>query len=99
MLSLCLALAVLITSSPDLINANAAAKPLTELGIAQYKGFAGGLYPDGKDERPATHERIGLSLTRQIQPLDADGRHDRFNPWTPAASRAQTDVSCCCRSA
>ena len=28
-------------------------KPLTELGTGKYHGFAGGLYPDGKNERPA----------------------------------------------
>jgi hypothetical protein len=49
-------------------------KPLTELGTEQYHGFKGGLYPDGKNERPAAHESAGLRLAKQVQPLDADGK-------------------------
>ena len=29
--------------------------PLTDLGLGEYKGFKGGLYPEGKTERPAAH--------------------------------------------
>src|SRR5260221_3634013 len=68
-----LALAVFFATSPEL-KPNAAAKPLTELGQAQYKGFAGGLYPDGKNDRPAGHENFGLALARRVQPLDGDGK-------------------------
>ena len=49
-------------------------KPLGELGRAEYRGFPGGLYPDGKNERPAAHETLGLSLARQVRPLGPDGR-------------------------
>ena len=48
--------------------------PLTELGTSLYKGFPGGLYPDGKNERPAAHEAAGVALARQVQPLDAEGK-------------------------
>ena len=47
--------------------------PLTDLGTDQYQGFTGGLYPDGKNERPALHEAAGLALAKQVQPLDVDG--------------------------
>lgn len=49
-------------------------KPLPELGTGQYQGFAGGLYPEGKSERPAAHEAAGRELARQVQPLDAGGK-------------------------
>lgn len=49
-------------------------KPLTELGKGEYHGFTGGLYPDGANSRPAAHEKLGLALARQVQPLDAGGK-------------------------
>jgi Cu/Ag efflux protein CusF len=49
-------------------------KPLTELGTEEYHGYKGGLYPEGKNERPAAHESAGLRLAKQVQPLDADGK-------------------------
>jgi hypothetical protein len=48
--------------------------PLTDLGTGKYQGFEGGLYPDGSNTRPASHEAAGLALARQIQPLDAEGK-------------------------
>ncbi len=49
-------------------------KPLSELGAGEYQGFPGGLYPGGKNERPAGHEAAGLRLARQVRPLGADGK-------------------------
>jgi hypothetical protein len=48
--------------------------PLTDLGTREYQGFAGGLYPRGKNERPAAHEAAGVALARSVQPLDAEGK-------------------------
>src|SRR5205823_5681200 len=47
--------------------------PLTELGKREYKRFAGGLYPDGKNQRPEAHERVGVLLVRQVRSLDGQG--------------------------
>jgi len=47
--------------------------PLSELGKREYKGFGGGLYPDGKNSRPESHERAGALLATQVRPLDGGG--------------------------
>jgi hypothetical protein len=49
-------------------------KPLTELGTGKYHGYEGGLYPGGKNERPAAHEKAGLQLARQVVPRDSAGK-------------------------
>ncbi len=49
-------------------------RPLTALGKETYQGYEGGLYPEGKNERPADHQTAGLALAKQVQPLDAEGR-------------------------
>jgi hypothetical protein len=48
--------------------------PLTDLGSAQYLGFAGGLYPNGKNPRPSAHEDAGVALGATVQPVDRDGK-------------------------
>ena len=48
--------------------------PLTDLGSAQYLGFAGGLYPNGKNSLPSAYEEAGVALGATVQPLDRDGR-------------------------
>lgn len=51
--------------------------PLSDMGPDdRYKGFAGGLYPDGSNQRPSAHEEAGRKLARQIRPLNAEGRPD-----------------------
>jgi hypothetical protein len=49
-------------------------KPLTALGEGEYKGSPGGLYPGGRNERPAMHEAAGRALAKKVQPLDKDGQ-------------------------
>jgi Cu/Ag efflux protein CusF len=48
-------------------------KPLTELGNSEYQGFKGGLYPDGKNERPAAHEAAGVDRAKSVRPLNTKG--------------------------
>jgi len=48
--------------------------PLTDLGSAQYLGFAGGLYPDGKNSRPSAHTEAGVELGATVRPVDKDGK-------------------------
>jgi hypothetical protein len=48
--------------------------PLSDLGSAQYLGFPGGLYPNGKNARPSAHEDAGVALAATVQPVDKDGK-------------------------
>jgi hypothetical protein len=48
--------------------------PLTDMGAKDYKGFKGGLYPDGKNTRPANHEAAGLALAKLVMPRDKAGK-------------------------
>ena len=57
--------------------------PLIDLGTQKYQGFQGGLYPEGKNARPPSHEAAGVKLAAEVQPLDANG-----------ASRAAMAASC-----
>ncbi len=46
------------------------------MGQSLYKGFSGGLYPEGKNLRPAAHEAAGLDRARAVQPLNQAGDPD-----------------------
>jgi hypothetical protein len=48
--------------------------PLTDLGSAHYLGFAGGLYPEGKNSRPPAYEHAGVALGATVQPVNRDGK-------------------------
>lgn len=50
--------------------------PLTQLGEGDYRGFRGGLYPEGENARPQEHEEAGLARARHVRPLNVDGRPD-----------------------
>lgn len=49
-------------------------KTLPNLGSEKYQGYEGGLYPDGKNERPQDHDAAGLALAKTIAPLGPDGQ-------------------------
>jgi hypothetical protein len=49
-------------------------KPLTELREGEYKGYPGGLYPKGRNDRPDSHEKAGLALVKKVRPLGEDGK-------------------------
>ncbi len=50
--------------------------PLTDLGTGNYFGVEGGLYLNGSNEMPASHDADGVSFAQSIQPLDASGNPD-----------------------
>jgi hypothetical protein len=49
---------------------------LTDLGDSTYRGYRGGLYPDGENVRPPAHETGGIVLARDVVPRDAAGAVD-----------------------
>jgi len=51
--------------------------PLNELGAGLYRTRQGGLYPNGSNLRPATHEIAGIQIARSIVPLNAGGQPDQ----------------------
>jgi hypothetical protein len=51
-------------------------KPLPELGTGKYHDFMGGLYPEGKNQRPSAHEAAGLARAKKIVPLNKEGKPD-----------------------
>jgi hypothetical protein len=64
----------------DCTLTNTSVTPLNDLGSGVYKGFAGGLYPNGANRRPPAHEAAGLRIaTNDIKPLNASGNVDTNN--------------------
>jgi hypothetical protein len=53
--------------------------PLTDFGTATYRGFQGGLYPNGSNQRPSAHNAAGLSIAQSIAPLNSSGAVDVTN--------------------
>ena len=46
------------------------------MGTTTYHGFEGGLYPEGRNEPPQLHARVGIERGALIQPLNLDGEPD-----------------------
>jgi hypothetical protein len=49
---------------------------LTDLGTGTYLGSEGGLYLNGSNIMPASHDADGVAFGQSIQPLDANGNPD-----------------------
>jgi len=52
---------------------------VNDLGTGTYLGSEGGLYPNGSNVRPASHDAAGVAIAQGIQPLDANGSPDLIN--------------------
>jgi hypothetical protein len=48
--------------------------PLTELGSREYHGYTGGLYGNGSNTPPASHQAAAEKQLALIRPLDPDGK-------------------------
>lgn len=60
----------------DVPGTNNPIVPMTDLGTGYYQGVQGGLYLNGSNTMPATHDADGVSFAQSIQPLDANGNPD-----------------------
>ncbi len=49
---------------------------LNDLGTGTYQGSQGGLYPNGSNDRPSSHDADGVGIAQGIQPLDSNGNPD-----------------------
>ena len=59
------------TTKPD-----SAKVPLTDLATGTYRGFQGGLYPNGANTLPSAHAALGTTFARNIRPLNTAGQPD-----------------------
>jgi PKD repeat protein len=64
----------------DCTLTNTGIVPLSDLGLTFYKGFGGGLYPNGANSRPPSHLQAGVTIaTNQIVPRQSNGTPDTVN--------------------
>jgi Putative Ig domain/Abnormal spindle-like microcephaly-assoc'd, ASPM-SPD-2-Hydin/Transmembrane protein 131-like N-terminal len=54
-------------------NSSAPYIPINDLGTGTFMGEEGGLYPNGSNVRPASHDASGVAIAQAIQPLDTSG--------------------------
>jgi hypothetical protein len=57
----------------DVGNTTTPMVALTDLATGTYQGYEGGLYPNGSNARPSSHDADGVALADGIQPLDGNG--------------------------
>lgn len=52
---------------------------LLDFNGGRYRGYEGGLYPNGSNQRPSAHNAAGLALANNIKPLNSTGAVDENN--------------------
>lgn len=59
----------------DVPNTTTPMVALNDLGTGTYQGSEGGLYPNGSNVRPASHDSDGVAFAQGIVPLDQNGNY------------------------
>jgi hypothetical protein len=59
----------------DVPNTTTPMTALTDLGTGTYQGSEGGLYPNGSNARPPSHDADGVTFAKEIVPLDSNGNY------------------------
>jgi uncharacterized protein (TIGR03437 family) len=72
-------LAVPVSQAADCSGTSTRLTPLNDPFFQAHHGFAGGLYPDRSNQRPAGHEKAGLRLAEEVRPRNAQGAVDDQN--------------------
>jgi type IX secretion system substrate protein len=70
---------VLQSNAQNCANTSVGYPPVRDLGTGYWRGFQGGLYPNGSNYRPAAHNLAGLNIAQNIMPLDTNGNVDMNN--------------------
>ena len=60
-------------------NTSVGFPPVADLGTSYWRGFQGGLYPNGSNFKPQAHNLAGLNIAQNILPLDTAGNVDLVN--------------------
>lgn len=68
-----------ISSSKKCTTTNKGLVPINDLGSGIYKGFMGGLYPNGSNTRPPTHLTAAMLQGNEIKLLAFNGTTDEKN--------------------
>ncbi len=60
-------------------NTSVGLPPINDLGAGFWHGEQGGLYPNGQNSRPFSHDSAGIAIANQLVPLDGNGNPDPVN--------------------
>ncbi len=69
-------LAASLSAAADCTGTSTGLTPLNDPFFGGYKGFEGGLYPGGRNQRPAAHDTAGLAHASEVRPRDPAGAID-----------------------
>ena len=68
------------TFSQNCQNTSTGFSPINDLRINYWRGYQGGLYPNGSNYKPTDHGNAGMVLASQhVKPLDTNGNYDPVN--------------------
>ncbi len=75
-LLLLICICTIVNAQKDCSHDNTGLVPITDLGLSTYRGFTGGLYPGGSNERPAEYLEACIQHVQNITPMDISGNAD-----------------------
>ena len=75
----------------DVPNTTTPIVALNDLGTGTYQGSEGGLYPNGSNVRPASHDADGVNFAKGIVPLDGNGNYSPTGKYVLMAIGESTE--------